>query len=58
MLNFAAQQMSRPWPLGMETGVNFGVQVPFNLSNNRKAGISDFKGTHYCNIREYYEVKD
>lgn len=30
-------------------------EVPFNLSNNRKAGISDFKGTHYCNIREYYE---
>ncbi len=58
-----AQQMSRQWPLGVETGVNFGggpyrVQVPFNLSNNRKAGISDFKGTHYCNIREYYEVKD
>ena len=35
-----------------------GVQVPFNLSNNRKADVSDFKGTYYCNIREYFEVTD
>ena len=34
------------------------MQVPFNLSKNRKADITEFHGTHYCNIREYYEVND
>ena len=30
--------------------------LPLQLSAMRKADVSDFKGTVYVNIREYYEV--
>ena len=30
--------------------------LPIQLSAMRKADVSDFKGTLYVNIREYYEV--
>lgn len=30
--------------------------LPIQLSAMRKADVSDFKGTVYVNIREYYEV--
>ena len=32
-------------------------QLPIQLSAVRKADVSDFKGTVYVSIREYYEVQ-
>ena len=48
------------WTLGLElnsNGAHVGVQVSIKLSKKRKADVSEFRGTHSCNIREYYEVK-
>ena len=49
------------WTLGLELNLNrgpVGVQVSIKLSKDRKAVVSEFTGTHFCKIREYYEVKD
>ena len=46
-------------PSGANTPADLPGQasgLPVHLSAMRKADVSDFKGTVYVNIREYYEV--
>lgn len=46
-------------PSGVKTSAGLAGQasdLPIQLSAMRKADVSDFKGTMYINIREYYEV--